>query len=437
MSAAGFSQNNLGFQLSRGDDYGTKSAPQIVGRCVLRKVAAEISFTSFAIAERLLMLTTPLLNWRSIADFSVLTIVAYWLLNWARQTRVLRLLTGIGAMVFLGSLTGRLELVITAWIFHLAAIASVLLLVVVYQVEIRHALTRLDPLNRLVHAMPLESTSDSTAIADAAFSLAANHRGALIVLARRDRLDNLLHGGIPLGGTISREILEAVFRKMSPVHDGAVVVEDGRIARVGVVLPLTRREDLPLRFGTRHRAALGLTEQSDARVIVVSEERGEVSLAEGAAIVRVESAPALALQIQATDRESSSPSHRRLFDFLFADLKLKSVALAVAGLIWGLVFMSGASVRTFVIPIEFEDVPPGLEVSDSSSDVLSVQLRGATRLFSTLEQSQLVVTVDLKGMRQGIYSIVVGAENLHLPPGIFLERALPATIRVRLEPRPS
>jgi hypothetical protein len=93
----------------------------------------EISFTSFAIAERLLMLTTPLLNWRSIADFSVLTIVAYWLLNWARQTRVLRLLTGIGAMVFLGSLTGRLELVITAWIFHLAAIASVLLLVVVYQ----------------------------------------------------------------------------------------------------------------------------------------------------------------------------------------------------------------------------------------------------------------------------------------------------------------
>ena len=110
MSAAGSSQNNLGFQLCRGDDYGTKSAPQIVGRCVLRKVAAEISFTSFAIAERLLMLTTPLLNWRSIADFSVLTIVAYWLLNWARQTRVLRLLTGVGAMVLLGSLTGRLEL---------------------------------------------------------------------------------------------------------------------------------------------------------------------------------------------------------------------------------------------------------------------------------------------------------------------------------------
>ena len=224
---------------------------------------------------------------------------------------------------------------------------------------------------------------------------------------------------------------------MSPVHDGAVVIEGGRIARVGVVLPLTRREDLPLRFGTRHRAALGLTEQSDARVIVVSEQRGEVSLAEDATIKRLESASALALQIQSTDRASSSSSHRKMFDFLFADVKLKSIALAIAALIWGLVFMGGSSVRTFVVPIEFEDVPRGLEVSDSSSDVLSVQLRGATRLFSTLEQSQLVVTVDLNGMHQGVYSILVGEANLHLPPGIFLERALPATIRVRLEPRPS
>jgi len=383
------------------------------------------------------MLPTPFLNWRNIADFIVLTTVAYWLLNWARKTRVLRLLAGISALVLLGSLAGRLELVITAWIFHLAAIASVLLLVVVYHVEIRHALARLDPLNRLVHAMPLESISDSAAIAEAAFSLAASHRGALIVLTGRDRLDNLLHGGIPLGGSISREILEAVFRKVSPVHDGAVVIEGGRIARVGVVLPLTRREDLPLRFGTRHRAAFGLTEQSDARVIVVSEQRGEVSLAEDAAIKRLESASALALQIQSTDHASSSSSHRRVFEFLFADVKLKSIALAIAALIWGLVFMGGSSVRTFVVPIEFEDVPRGLEVSDSSSDVLSVQLRGATRLFSTLEQSQLVVTVNLNGMHQGVYSILVGEANLHLPPGIFLERALPATIRVRLEPRPS
>jgi uncharacterized protein (TIGR00159 family) len=248
------------------------------------------------------MLPTQFLHWQNIVDFTVLVTVVYWFLNWARQTRVLRLLMGIGAMVLMGSLAGHLELVITAWILHLAAIASVLLLVVVYHTEIRHALSRLDPLNRLVRALPLESTSDATAIAEAAFLLAANHRWALIVLTAWDQLENLLTGGVALGGAISRQILEAIFRKMSRVHDGAVIVEDGRIARVGVFLPLTRREDLALHFGTRHRAALGLTEQSDARVIVVSEERGEVSVAEGPTIRRVESAADLAVQIQRTTR---------------------------------------------------------------------------------------------------------------------------------------
>jgi hypothetical protein len=161
---------------------------------------------------------------------------------------------------------------------------------------------------------------------------------------------------------------------------------------------------------------------------------GEVSVAEGATIRRVESAADLAVQIQ---RTTPSPARRRTVDFLFGNLKLKSSALAIAALIWGLVFMTGVSVRTFVVPVEFEDVPRGLEVSESSSDLLSVQLRGATRLFSTLEQSQLVVTVDLKGMHQGLHNIPVGPECLNLPPGIFLEKVLPTTIRVSLVPRPS
>jgi diadenylate cyclase len=265
------------------------------------------------------------------------------------------------------------------------------------------------------------------------FSLRLISGGPLSFSLGWDRLT----GGVALGGAISRQILEAIFRKMSPVHDGAVIVEDGRIARVGVFLPLTRREDLPFHFGTRHRAALGLTEQSDARVIVVSEERGEVSVAEGATIGRVESAPDLAVRIQRTTHDSPSLTRRRMVDFLFGNLKLKSSALVFAALIWGLVFMTGVSVRTFVVPVEFEDVPRGLEVSESSSDLLSVQLRGATRLFSTLEQSQLVVTVDLKGMHQGLHNISVGPECLNLPPGIFLEKVLPTTIRVSLVPRPS
>src|SRR6266480_5446235 len=124
----------------------------------------------------------PLVRWQNVVDFLVLVTVIYWLLCWGRQTRVLRLFVGIAGLVLGGSLARQLDLVVTAWVLHVAAIAAVVLLVVVYHSEIRHALTHLDPLNRLVRPVPLEQTPEGLAIAQAAFALAAIRRGALIVL---------------------------------------------------------------------------------------------------------------------------------------------------------------------------------------------------------------------------------------------------------------
>jgi uncharacterized protein (TIGR00159 family) len=371
-------------------------------------------------------------RWQNIVDFLVLVTVIYWLLRWGRQTRVLRLFVGIGALVLTGSLARQLDLIVTAWVLHVAAIAAVVLLVVVYHSEIRHALTHLDPLNRLVRRMPLEPTSEGIAIAQTAFALAATKRGALMVLARKDSLKNLLTGGVPLEGMISREILDAIFRKVSPVHDGAVVIEAGRISRVGVFLPLTSREDLPNYYGTRHRAAIGLAEQSDAKVIVVSEERGEVSLVEDSVIRRMENVTDLIQQMPRAGTSEPSLSSRKLRARLFGNLKLKVLAFGMASLIWGLVFMTGVSVRTFTAPIEYENVPAGLEITDPSNTMLAVQLRAATRLFNTLDENQLVVRVNLFGMKEGLHVIAVESQNLNLPPGISLEQATPPTLTVRL-----
>src|SRR5437867_7058576 len=306
-------------------------------------------------------------RWQNIVDLLVLVTVIYWLLRWGRPTRVLVLFVGIGALVLTGSLARQLDLIVTAWVLHVAAIAAVVLLVVVYHSEIRHALTHLDLLNRLVRQMQLEPTSEGIAIAQTAFALAAIKRGALIVLAKTDSLKNLLTGGVPLEGMISREILEAIFRKVSPVHDGAVVIEAGRISRVGVFLPLTSREDLPNYYGTRHRAAIGLAEQSDAKVIVVSEERGEVSLVEDSVIRRMENVTDLIQQMPRAGTSESSLSSRKIRARLFGKLKLKVLASGMASLIWGLVFMTGVSVRTFTAPIEYENVPAGLEITDPSN----------------------------------------------------------------------
>jgi len=222
---------------------------------------------------------------------------------------------------------------------------------------------------------------------------------------------------------------------VSPVHDGAVVIEGGQIARVGALLPLVSRDDLPNSYGTRHRAALGLAELTAAKVIVVSEERGEVSLVEGATLRKMKTAAELLQLIQRPDQSLADRSNPKLVRCLLGNWRLKLSAIGIAGLIWGLVFMTGSSVRTFTVPIEFENVPAGLEIAEPTNAMIAVQLRAATRLFSTLDESQLVARVNLSGMKDGLYSVTVRADNLSLPPGILLEQALPPSVRVRLVSR--
>lgn len=135
---------------------------------------------------------------------------------------------------------------------------AVVLLLVVFQPDIRRALTQLDVLERLLRRPAALVVPRLRAIVDASFALAAARRGALIAIVRRDSVDEWATGGVPLGGEVSSEILEAIFRKVSPVHDGAAIVEGGRISRVAAVLPLSETQGLPGAFGTRHRAAMGL-----------------------------------------------------------------------------------------------------------------------------------------------------------------------------------
>jgi hypothetical protein len=139
--------------------------------------------------------------------------------------------------------------------------------------------------------------------------------------------------------------------------------------------------------------------------------------------------------IQQPDQSLADRADPKLVRRLLGNWRLKLSALGIAGLIWGLVFMTGSSVRTFTVPIEFENVPAGMEIAEPTNTMIAVQLRAATRLFSTLDESQLVARVDLSGMKDGLCNVAVHADNLSLPPGIFLEQALPPSVRVRLVAR--
>lgn len=373
-----------------------------------------------------------LLNWRRAVDFIVLCGTFYIVLLWAARARALRIALAIIAL-YSGVLIARqFDLVITTWILQGAALIAVGLLIIVFQPEVRRALMRLD---RTFLTTPRGNTTGDAArvIADTAFELASGYIGALFVIVRKDPVDELIQGGAVLGADVSNLLIHSIFQKSSPLHDGAVIVEGGRIQRAGAVLPLTQREDIPLEYGTRHRAAMGLAERTDAVVVVVSEERGEVTVMRGRTYLRMQSADELAtlLENPATRHKTTLAASAR--GLIVKNWKFKLAAVGLASLIWTIaVFDSSSTVRVIEVPIEFRNVPRGLDLYNPSATTLEVQLAGRRWLMDSNQISGLIARFDLRGQKEGWQTLRVDPGTLNLPPGINMMRVRPDEVRLRL-----
>lgn len=216
-------------------------------------------------------------RWQTVVDFLFLAVAFYVMLRWARSARALRIALGIVGLHALALLARQLDLVVTSWLLDFLSILAVVLLLLVFQPELRRVFMGLDSALRRFPRVRSASMQNNQEIAEACFDLAPARVGALIVIVGRDSIGELLEGGVSLGADISSKLLKAIFQKESPLHDGAVIIEKDRISKANVVLPLTHRPDVPAFYGTRHRAAMGLAERCDALVMAVSEERGQVS----------------------------------------------------------------------------------------------------------------------------------------------------------------
>jgi diadenylate cyclase len=375
------------------------------------------------------MLAISRFHWQSAVDFLVLAVALYFLLRWSRQTRALRLALSILALRVAALLARQLDLLITSWVLDAATVITILALLVVFQPELRRAFMRFDIRGR---PRQREQRSALSAISTAAWSLAQARCGALIVLAQKDSLAELMTPGIPLNGQISPEVLIAIFQKGSPVHDGAAVIEADVIARVGAILPLTIRTDVPDQYGTRHRAGMGLAERSDALAIVVSEERGEVTLMSETRARLVPDRDALMAALTTlSDRSGTEPVRRRTRPL--PQFGLQATAVALAALVWGVTFLfPGRSVQVRTVPVELRNVPPGLIVSGQSSATLQVWLRGSQFLFDTVNLGSVAARCDLSAAHEGVNVIPLSAETVDTPFGITVEALAPRQVRVQL-----
>jgi diadenylate cyclase len=221
----------------------------------------------------------PSLGWRDVIDIALVSLLIYEVLVLIRGTRAVQMAVGAGLAVALFYLSNILQLETVNWLIRNMVGYVVFAAIVLFQSDIRRALAHLGraPFFRyLAKGETVDETVEEIAVA--AQMLSSQRTGAIVVIERQIGLRNYSEGGIPLDAQISYDLLVTIFQVGSPLHDGAVIIQENRISAAACFLPLTVNPRLSKDLGTRHRAAIGLTEENDALAVVVSEETGWISL---------------------------------------------------------------------------------------------------------------------------------------------------------------
>ncbi len=227
-----------------------------------------------------------IVRWQDLVDILLVCIIVYRVLLLIRGTRAVQMLTGFGIILIFYYLAERmmfhtLHTILVEFFNNL-----ILILIIVFQDEIRKALTQVGRNPFFTSTNTIEEVAIIEEICQAAHQLAKQNIGALIVLERETGLKNYIEAGTILDSKVTCDLLASIFHPSSPIHDGAVIIRNSRISSAGCLLPISRDPAINKELGTRHRAALGLTHETDAVVVVVSEERGEMSLVHHGTMIR-------------------------------------------------------------------------------------------------------------------------------------------------------
>jgi diadenylate cyclase len=218
-------------------------------------------------------------------DIGLIAFVIYRIIDLIRGTRAVQMLIGL-MVIFLAFLSSQyFSLYTLNWILDNFLSSILLLIVVIFQDDIRRALTQVGT-RPFFGGEPGVTGQDLEEIIRAAVSLASKRIGALIVLQRDVGLNEFIEVGTRLDARVSKELISSIFLPLSPIHDGALIIHKGRIIAAGCFLPLTTNPHVSKTLGTRHRAAIGLTEETDAIVVVISEEEGAISMVREGRITR-------------------------------------------------------------------------------------------------------------------------------------------------------
>ncbi len=378
----------------------------------------------------------PQFRLQDILDILIMSILIYQLYSWFRKSRAIQVLAGLGTITAIYFITRQAGLNMTSWVLQQLGTVVIVVIVVVFQNEIRQTLYRFSRLRELVGVNSNQYSKGTADIAEAVFSLAASRCGAIIVFQRNDPLDDQLSNGITLEALVSTPLLNSIFQDGTPLHDGAVIIRDERIIQAACLLPLSDSQHLPQHYGTRHRAAIGLTERTDAIVLVVSEERGEVSLAEAGELNTQQTAGQLTQRLQKLLMPEGQQQKRSFISRIFSDLAPKTAILLGVTIIWLLLSTRQGEVALVPVPLTFHGIPKGMTLVRVSPEEVTVRLRSTSGIGPSPRQLDLTADLDLSETHEGHNSLKIPLSNVRVPPGMTVVGIEPATVRIWIRAQP-
>jgi len=367
------------------------------------------------------------------------TIVIYIILAWFKRTQAGFVLTGIIIVAGFYLVARQFNLVLTASLFEKFFAVILITLIVIFQEDLKHFFEQIAiwSLNRRFpkkQKVSLIARPEVDILIRTVMDLAREKIGALIVLRGKDTIIRHLDGGEELGGTVSEPLLKSIFDPHSIGHDGAVIVEGNKITKFSCHLPLSKNLKKVKDHGTRHAAALGITELTDALCLVVSEEKGTISITHNGDINKFQDPDKLKAFLEDFYQEVNPKQKSKPWqDFFRRNIREKVYALMLSIALW-FVFVYGAKeiYRSYKIPVSYEEKYLTWTVSTVEPNTIDITLRGQRKAFYFISNGQIKLTLKIMNERNQ-QIIKVRPEHILLPKGTELENFSPKEINVSME----
>jgi diadenylate cyclase len=381
---------------------------------------------------QLTLLLREFLTWQAFLDIALITAALFFLYRTVVRLGTWKIVLGILSAFVVFAVAKILNLEGIEWIFQNVSHVAVIALIVIFQPELRKLLERVASLKKTGGSAG--SDEQHRLIAQGLLQMAAQRQGAILVYPGKEPIEEKLSGGIVLSAEPSLPLLLSIFDPNSPGHDGAVIINDQKLSRFGVRLPMSQTTRLSQEYGTRHHAAMGLAEQTDALVLVVSEERGLVSAFREGAMQPLASLEEIVATIKKHTAEEKFLDIDRLGLLDRRTILPLLASLAIATIFSTTLITVNRQVvsKALTLPVEYGSPSDGLMLVDDRPQEVRVQLAGPKSELDTYIASQPTVKLDLKEMVEGKQTVLLSRDNLQLPARVTLVESKPEQLMLHL-----